>query len=367
MARIAVGIEYDGCAYCRLAERRPALRTVQAVSRDGPRAHRRRTRWRWCAPGAPTPACTPRVRWRTSIPTRRAATRSWVLGANSELPADVSVSLGAAGAGALPRALQRRGAHLSLPASSTAPHARHCTRGARPGSTGRWMPSAWRRRRALLEGEHDFSAFRAAECQAKSPIAAHAAPERAARGRVGADRGHRQRLPAPHGAQHRRPADRHRQRATPSRPGRREVLAARDRTQRRRHRPGRRAVPVGGALSGGVRPARDPGRELPRSIGYDPRPVPAAEHRRANDVLVREDHALAHQDRAPHALGPGGPVDQVPGLRCGAVPRRAGAQPVRVPQVQPSHAHGCARAAGALPRPGHRSRRSAPTSRRRIR
>ena len=32
------------------------------------------------------------------------------------------------------------------------------------------MRSAWRRRRGALEGEHDFSAFRAAECQAKSPV-----------------------------------------------------------------------------------------------------------------------------------------------------------------------------------------------------
>src|SRR6185437_8183490 len=32
-------------------------------------------------------------------------------------------------------------------------------------------------------------------------------------------------------------------------------------------------------------------------------------------VLVRKNHALAHQDRAPYAVGPGRAVDQVSGLR----------------------------------------------------
>ena len=79
----------------------------------------------------------------------------------------------------------------------------------------------------------------------------------------------------------------------------------------------------------------------------------------SDDVLVRENHAFAHQDRAPHALGPRRPVDQVPGLRCGAVSRGAGAQSLRLPQVQPPHAHRRARAARAFldPNTGDRDRR----------
>ena len=45
-----------------------------------------------------------------------------------------------------------------------------------------------------------------------------------------------------------------------------------------------------------------------------------------------------------------------PGLRCRAVSRRTGAQPACLPQVQPSHAHPCARAPDPLPRSGHRRR-----------
>ena len=81
-------------------------------------------------------------------------------------------------------------------------------------------------------------------------------------------------------------------------------------------------------------------------------------------VLVRENHAFADQDRAPHAFGTRGTVDQVFGLRRGAVPRRARAQSQRLPEVQPSHAHRRPRTAGAFPRrrraDGDRRRTSRP-------
>ncbi len=96
--------------------------------------------------------------------------RSWVLGANSELPQDVSVSWA-----------------VPVPAHF---HARYCaeartyrylhsesrrTLGAGRAARRLDLPAAGSRshgaRRAVaLLGEHDFSAFRAAECQAKSPI-----------------------------------------------------------------------------------------------------------------------------------------------------------------------------------------------------
>ncbi|HET7756102.1 MAG TPA: tRNA pseudouridine(38-40) synthase TruA, partial [Steroidobacteraceae bacterium] len=97
------------------------------------------------------------------------STRGWVLGANSALPADLSV------AWALP-----------VPAHF---HARYCAesrtyrylvlnRSARSALDARRAAWVWRpldeqrmaAAAALLVGEHDFSAFRSAECQAKSPL-----------------------------------------------------------------------------------------------------------------------------------------------------------------------------------------------------
>jgi acetyl-CoA carboxylase carboxyl transferase subunit beta len=67
----------------------------------------------------------------------------------------------------------------------------------------------------------------------------------------------------------------------------------------------------------------------------------------------RKDHAFADQDGAPHALGPGRLWMKC--AACDAVLYRAGAgaQPARVPEVRPPHAHRCARAPRVLPRSGH--------------
>ena len=66
-------------------------------------------------------------------------------------------------------------------------------------------------------------------------------------------------------------------------------------------------------------------------------------------IVPVQDQDRAH---ATPAIGAGGPVDQVPGLRCGAVPGRDRAQPACVPQVQPPHAHACARAPAEVLRSG---------------
>ncbi len=88
---------------------------------------------------------------------------------------------------------------------------------------------------------------------------------------------------------------------------------------------------------------------------------------RTAHVLVRENRPFAHQDRTALALGPGGTVDQMPGLRRGAVPRRARAQSQRLPQVQPPHAHRRARAAAQPSSTRNRSTRSVRASCPRIR
>ena len=291
-------------------------------------------------------------RSRTSTPRRRAPCAAGCSAPTANCPPMSACRWALPVPRAFPCPLQRRGAHLPLP--DPQPHrALGAARAARRlGAPAAGCGSAWLQAAALLDGEHDFSAFRAAECQAKSPVRRLERLSVQRRGDWVLHRGHRQRLPAPHGAQHRRPAHRHRARATRARLGGGGA---------RRARPHARGAP----------PRRPRGCTWWRCATRRRSACPRARRGRAgarsamirgrnrrhaselNDVLVRKDHALAHQDRAAHALGPGGPVDQVPGLRCGALPRRAGTQPVRVPQVQPSHAHGCARAAGALPRPGH--------------
>jgi tRNA pseudouridine38-40 synthase len=95
--------------------------------------------------------------------------RGWVLGANSELPQDVSVSW------AMPvpahfhaRYCAEARTYRYLITNRLARPALLAARAAwihRPLDQGRMQEAA----QALL-GEHDFSAFRSAECQAKSPV-----------------------------------------------------------------------------------------------------------------------------------------------------------------------------------------------------
>jgi tRNA pseudouridine38-40 synthase len=167
LTRIAVGIEYDGSAYAGW-QAQASLPTVQqslenALSRVA------------AAPVALT--CAGRTDAGVHAlgqvahfdTTAARSARSWILGANSELPADVSV-----------------GWAMPVPPHF---HARFCAeartyrylilnRAARSGLCAR--RATWIHRplevelmaqaALALHGEHDFSAFRAAECQAKSPI-----------------------------------------------------------------------------------------------------------------------------------------------------------------------------------------------------
>ncbi|MGH8180412.1 MAG: tRNA pseudouridine(38-40) synthase TruA, partial [Steroidobacteraceae bacterium] len=95
--------------------------------------------------------------------------RAWMLGANSELPRDISISW-----------VRPVPAHFHARYSAEARTYRYLVfnRASRSGllsSRATWVHrplDAGRMAEAALalEGEHDFSAFRAAECQAKSPI-----------------------------------------------------------------------------------------------------------------------------------------------------------------------------------------------------
>ena len=165
--RIAVGIEYDGSAYAgwQAQSSVPTLQCVfeQALGRVAAEpvglTCAGRTDAGVHASGQVAHFDTHAVR----------SLRGWVLGANSELPRDVSV------AWAMPvpghfhaRYCAEARTYRYLIANRLARPALLCGRAAwihRPLDEARMREAA----QSLL-GEHDFSAFRAAECQAKSPI-----------------------------------------------------------------------------------------------------------------------------------------------------------------------------------------------------
>jgi tRNA pseudouridine38-40 synthase len=167
MARFAAGLEYDGRAYSGW-QFQPGLSTVQdvlqrALSRvaDAPVD---------CVCAGRTDAgvhAAAQVVHFDSVAIR--SERGWRLGANTYLPGDVSVLW-----------VREVPGHFHARFSATARSYRYLilNRDSRPGlATGR---ATWERRpldaqrmhdaAQSLVGEHDFSAFRAIECQAKSPI-----------------------------------------------------------------------------------------------------------------------------------------------------------------------------------------------------
>ena len=94
------------------------------------------------------------------------------------LPPDVSGAVGDAGAGRLPCALQRAVAHLRLPHRQPGRAGRRCCASRSAGCAGRSTPRRMHAAAQALLGEHDFSAFRAAECQSTSAVAPDASRSR---------------------------------------------------------------------------------------------------------------------------------------------------------------------------------------------
>jgi len=165
--RIAVGIEYDGAAFAGWQSQQQ-LRTVQHVLESALSAVAAEPVSVVCA-GRTDAGVHSRGQVAHFDTHAERAPRSWVLGANSELPADVAVTWA-----------------MPVPGHF---HARYCAeartyrylvlnRTARPALAARraaWVARALDERlmaqaAALLIGEHDFSAFRSSECQAKSPV-----------------------------------------------------------------------------------------------------------------------------------------------------------------------------------------------------
>jgi tRNA pseudouridine38-40 synthase len=167
MPRFAAGLEYDGRAYSGW-QHQPGLPTVQdslqrALSRvaDAPIE---------CVCAGRTDAGVHAVGQVVHFDSDAARTeRGWRLGANTYLPADIAVTW-----------LREVPGHFHARFGALARSYRYVilNRDSRPGlSQGR---ATWERRpldaarmhdaAQVLLGEHDFSAFRAVECQAKSPM-----------------------------------------------------------------------------------------------------------------------------------------------------------------------------------------------------
>ena len=109
---------------------------------------------------------------------------------------------------------------------------------------------------AALTGTHDFSSFRAAECQAKSPVKTLGKATVALDGDLRSLRVLRQRLPASHGPQHRRCARRRRRREDAGKLGERASRAARPHARRAHVRAGWTVLRRRG-LRRALRPAAD--------------------------------------------------------------------------------------------------------------
>jgi tRNA pseudouridine38-40 synthase len=167
VARIAVGIEYDGSAYAGW-QCQPAAPSVQGLTEQALARIAAEPVALVCAgrTDAGVHALGQVAHFDTSA-VRPA--RNWVLGANSELPRDISLSWVqavpdhfharfSAEARTYRYLILNRGARSAL-------SAQRATWVHRPLAVERMVEAA-----SLLEGEHDFSAFRAAGCQAKSPV-----------------------------------------------------------------------------------------------------------------------------------------------------------------------------------------------------
>jgi tRNA pseudouridine38-40 synthase len=167
VARIAVGVEYDGCAFAGW-QSQEGQRTVQQVTEAALARIAAAPVALVCAGRTDSGVhAQGQVAHFDTAATR--AARSWVLGANSELPADVNLSW----AHAVPEHFHARysaqaRSYRYLILNRIARSALHRTRSAfihRPLDAARMAQAC-----PALHGEHDFSAFRSAQCQAKSPV-----------------------------------------------------------------------------------------------------------------------------------------------------------------------------------------------------
>ncbi len=166
--RVAVGVQYDGSKFQGWQAQRPGARTVQAVLEQALTRVADHPVRLICA--GRTDAGVHGVGQVAHFDTVAArSARSWILGGNAHLPADLSLNWAREVSDdfhARFSALARRYRYLML----NRPYRSALWRGRatwcyRPLDADRMDEAG----QALI-GEHDFSAFRAAECQARHPI-----------------------------------------------------------------------------------------------------------------------------------------------------------------------------------------------------
>lgn len=167
MHRIAVGIEYDGSAFAGWQSQQ-SLRTVQQTLEDALGAVAAQP-VSLVAAGRTDAGVHARAQVAHFDTAAERTPRGWLLGANSELPADVALQW----AQPVPE-------HFHARYSAAARVYRYLilnrtARSALQAARAAWVTraldtQAMAAAAAQLIGEHDFSAFRAAECQARSPI-----------------------------------------------------------------------------------------------------------------------------------------------------------------------------------------------------
>ncbi len=167
MPRVAIGLEYDGGEFSGWQAQR-GLRTVQATVEAALARVAAQPVEVTCAgrTDAGVHAAAQVAHFDTDA---RRTMRGWVLGGNANLPSDVSL----AWAREVPEHFHARhraesrtyGYLIWNRASRSALCGGRATRVYQP-LDGERMSAAAR----LLIGEHDFSAFRAAECQARTPV-----------------------------------------------------------------------------------------------------------------------------------------------------------------------------------------------------
>lgn len=169
VSRIALGVEYKGSRYCGFQRQRDGVPSVQEALEDAltrvaggvPVALR-------CAgrTDALVHACGQVVHFDTPV---QRTDFAWVMGANANLPPDISVTWARempAGFDARFSAMARRYRYVIYNDPIRPAHmAEEVTWNHRPLNVERMREAA-----RHLVGTHDFSAFRAQQCQAKSPV-----------------------------------------------------------------------------------------------------------------------------------------------------------------------------------------------------
>ena len=167
MPRIALGLEYDGTEFCGW-QRQPAGRSVQGCLEEALTRVADHPVTVYCA--GRTDAGVHAIGQVAHFDSTSERTlRGWQLGANGHLPSDASVMWARAVPDDFHARFSARRAPISTASSiSPARTALHRTRAC-------WVPRSldtalMRSAAAHLLGRHDFSAFRAAECQAKTTV-----------------------------------------------------------------------------------------------------------------------------------------------------------------------------------------------------